>query len=109
MYNQPNNQGNPQQQPYGNPSYGNPGYGNQGYGNNQQDNSPMSMGDYLVCMLLTMIPLVGIILLFVWAFSRGTNTNKANWAKAMLVFLAVVLLIYIVFFAMIMGSLASLK
>lgn len=103
MYNQPNNQGNPQQ-PYGNQSYG-----SQGYGNQQQDNSPMSMGDYLILMLLTMIPLVGMILLFVWAFSSGTNTNKANWAKATLVVVGIVVVLYFVFFAMIMGSLASLK
>jgi NADH:ubiquinone oxidoreductase subunit 3 (subunit A) len=105
MYSQPNNQGNPQQ-PYGNPSYGNQGYGNsQGYGNNQQDNSPMGMGDYLISMLLTMIPLVGIVLLFVWAFSSGTNTNKANWAKAMLIFMAVIVALYFMLFASLLSSL----
>ena len=99
MYNQPNNQGNPQQ-PYGNQSYG-----SQGYGSYQQDNSPMSIGDYLVSMLLTMIPVVGIILLFVWAFSSGTNTNKSNWAKAMLVFMAVIVVLYFMLFASLLSSL----
>jgi hypothetical protein len=46
---------------------------------------PLSLGDWFITILITSIPLVGFIMLFVWGFSSGTNINKANWAKAMLI------------------------
>lgn len=52
-------------------------------------NQPMSVGDWFVTILITAIPLVGLIMLFVWGFSSGTNVNKANWAKASLIWYAV--------------------
>lgn len=99
MYGNSNPQGNPQQQ------YGNSSYGNSGYGNNQGDTSPMSVGDFVISMLLSIIPLVGLILLFVWAFSSGTNVNKANWAKAQLIFILAVIVLYFALFASILNSL----
>ena len=47
-------------------------------------------------MLLLAIPLVNIILLFVWAFGSGTNTNKKNYCRATLIIAAVVIAIYVV-------------
>ena len=44
--------------------------------------SPISIGNWIISLILTMIPIVNIIMLFVWAFSNGTNPTKANWAKA---------------------------
>ena len=47
-------------------------------------------GDWFVTLLITTIPLVGFILLFVWAFGGTTNLSKANWAKAILIWIATV-------------------
>ena len=47
--------------------------------------SPISIGNWIISLILTMIPIVNIIMLFVWAFSNGTNPTKANWAKAALI------------------------
>ena len=67
-----------------------------------QDNRPMSLGDYMITMLVSWIPLVGLVLLLVWSFSTGINENKKNYARARLIYslialgLAVVLLVGLV-------------
>lgn len=60
-------------------------------------------GEWVVTYLITAIPLIGIIMLFVWAFGGNANPNKANWAKAALVLAAIVIGIYIIIF-MIFGA-----
>ncbi len=62
------------------------------YSNDQ----PMTVGQWVGTMLLLAIPLVNIILLFVWAFGSGTNTNKKNYCRATLIIAAVVIAIYVV-------------
>lgn len=59
----------------------------------------LSVGDWLITMIITAIPIVGIIMLFVWAFSSSTHPTKVNWAKATLILIAIVLILYIIFFA----------
>ena len=39
-------------------------------------------------LLLSMIPLVNIILLFVWSFSSQTNKSKKSYARAVLILTA---------------------
>lgn len=50
---------------------------------------PLTVGEWFIMMLVTAIPVVGIVMLFVWAFSDNTNVNKANWAKASLLWLVI--------------------
>ena len=67
---------------------------------NQNQSTPVvTIGDWFVTILITAIPLVGLIMLFVWAFSGGTNLNKANWAKAALIWAAIAIVLYIIIFA----------
>ncbi len=51
------------------------------------------------------IPVVGwlvfIIMLFVWAFSSNTPVSKKNWARATLIFVGIMLIIFIVLFILI--------
>ena len=65
-----------------------------------QDTSPMTMGDWLLTLLASMIPCVGIVLYFVWAFSKTTNVNRRNFCRAQLIMMGVVLVIYLIFIAM---------
>ncbi|MCI8885939.1 MAG: hypothetical protein HFG87_08170 [Dorea sp.] len=65
-----------------------------------QDTSPMTMGDWLLTLLAAMIPCVGIVLYFVWAFSKTTNVNRRNYCRAQLIMMGVVLVIYLIFIAM---------
>lgn len=71
----------------------------------------MSVKDWVITSLIMIIPLVGFIMLFVWAFGDGTNPNKANWAKAALILTVVAVVFYMLLFAVVgaafLGSAAS--
>jgi len=71
------------------------------------DNKEMSVGDWMITLLISVIPLVGFIMLFVWAFGSGTNVSKQNWAKATLVFAAILVVLYFILGAAIIGALAA--
>ncbi len=45
-------------------------------------NEPMSVKDWLITYLITVIPIVNIVMLITWAVSDKTNVNKRNWARA---------------------------
>ncbi|MCU7496237.1 MAG: hypothetical protein HF314_16140 [Ignavibacteria bacterium] len=59
----------------------------------------VTTGDWFLTLFITAIPLIGLIMLFVWAFGGGANENKSNWAKAMLLWI----LIGIVLSAVVVG------
>jgi Na+/phosphate symporter len=60
---------------------------------------PMTMGDWLITFIIQAIPLVGIIMLFVWAFGDGTHPSKKTWAQASLVFALIMFVLVIIFIA----------
>ncbi len=61
---------------------------------------PVSLGDWMITLLILQIPIVGIVMLFVWAFGANTHPSKANWAKAMLLWTAIgIVTMLIVFIA----------
>lgn len=62
-----------------------------------QDTSPMSMGDWILTILAAMIPCGGIVIYFIWAFSKSTNINRRNFCRAQLVIMGIVLAIYLIF------------
>lgn len=71
---------------------------------------PMTMGDWLITFIIQAIPLVGIIMLFVWAFGDGTHPSKKTWAQASLVFALIMFVLVIILLAVmwtVIGSLFS--
>ena len=60
---------------------------------------PVTMGEWLITMLLMLIPCVNIVLMFVWAFSSKEKKSKSNYFKAALIFAAIVLVLYIILIA----------
>ena len=48
-------------------------------------------------LFVASIPLVGIIMLLVWAFGNDGNRVRSNWAKGTLIYAAFVLILYILF------------
>lgn len=68
------------------------------------DKNRVSVSDWLISIFVASIPLIGIIMLFVWAFSNEVPETKANWAKAMLL-LALIFIMLGVIFTVIFGSL----
>ena len=64
----------------------------------------LSVGDWMIILLIISIPVVNIIMLFVWALSSDTNVTKSNFAKAALMWFVVIIILWLLFFA----SLASI-
>ncbi len=68
----------------------------------------LSVKDWLITLVITAIPIVGLVFLFLWAFGSDTHPDKANWAKAALLFYAILIAINIMFFIFFIGSFAAL-
>lgn len=68
---------------------------------------PVSVGEWMLTMLLMAIPCVNIIMLFVWAFGSGAPKSKSNWAKASLIWIAIAIVLEIVIWATVGASLIS--
>ncbi|MCD8478957.1 MAG: hypothetical protein LRZ88_01185 [Candidatus Cloacimonetes bacterium] len=68
----------------------------------------MTVGNWIVTMLLLIIPIVNIILLIVWAASSGENPNKKNWAIAQLIFMAIGVVLWLVLASTMIGLMSSL-
>lgn len=76
----------------------------QGY---QQEVAPViSMKEWMLTLLIMIIPVVNIIMMFVFAFGEG-NPSKKNYFKASLLFAAIILAIYIVIMILFAGALFS--
>lgn len=71
---------------------------NNEFQNGSQLEQPMSMGEWLVTIIVSMIPCVGIVMLFVWAFGQG-NTNRRNYCRAQLIIAAVGIVLAIILYA----------
>jgi len=71
--------------------------------------SAMSVTDWVITIIIQAIPLVGLVMLFVWAFSAGENPNRKNYAKAMLLILVTLIvlgfLISLMFWGVLIASL----
>lgn len=73
----------------------------------QQPVAPvMSVGEWMLTLLILALPLVNIIML---AFGGGTNPTKANYCKASLIWIAIVIVLYVCFFSLIMGLFAAIR
>ena len=64
----------------------------------------MSLGDWLITFVVLVIPIVGLIMVFVWGFSKTTNPNKANFCKATLILWLISAVLF-----MLMGGMAFLS
>ncbi len=71
----------------------------------------ISTKDWLITLIISAIPVVNIIMFFIWAFGDQTNPNKANWAKASLLWMVIVtglvILLYVLIAVVIFGIAAS--
>ena len=77
---------------------------NSGYNNNYQniqadgmDTSPLSMGEWLLTLLVALIPCAGLILYCIWAFGKTGNIHRRNFCRASLILQAISIVLSIVF------------
>lgn len=75
--------------------------------NLQQNYRPMTIGDWLITFLIQIIPLVGLVMLFVWAFGGDTHPSKKTWAQASLLWIVIMIVLAIIFFAAVWGFIMS--
>ena len=69
---------------------------------------PVGIGEWMLTTLLCCIPIVNLVMLFVWGFGSGTKTSKKNWAKASLIWAAIILVIYIIIIVAFGAAFASM-
>ena len=68
------------------------------------NNQAMTLKDWIITYLLLLIPVANIVLMFIWAFGKDTNPSKKTYFQAQLIILAVLLVLYILFFGAIIGA-----
>lgn len=61
----------------------------------RQNRNIVTTGDWVLSILLLVVPVVQIVAPFVWAFSSSTPLSKKNFGKAILIlwFVSIVLLV----------------
>ena len=74
----------------------------------QRQFKSLTVGDWLITFLIQAIPVVGFIMLFVWAFGGDTHPSKKTWAQATLIFMAIVVVLTIIVFILIGGFIMSM-
>ena len=67
--------------------------------NNDRDNNYISVGSWMWMMFVTAIPIVGFIMMIVWAFT-GENESRKNYFRAIwawvFVFIALIVVLVLV-------------
>ncbi|HBQ58878.1 MAG TPA: hypothetical protein DD671_04445 [Balneolaceae bacterium] len=67
----------------------------------------LSLKDWVISLIISVIPLIGIVMLLIWAFSDNINPNKKNWARGMLILYVIGIALYFVFIVLFMGAMMS--
>lgn len=91
------NMGYAQQPVYPQPTYNQP-----------QQTKEMSVGEWVLTIFLSGLSVIGLILLFVWAFSDGTPIAKKNYARAMLIWQLIAVVLVIVFYGAMFACIGAL-
>lgn len=73
-----------------------------------QNEKGYSVLQWFGTFLLMFIPIVNIVLLFVWAFSNKVNKTKKNWAIASLFIVAIVIVLLIILYAVLVAMFNNL-
>jgi membrane protein DedA with SNARE-associated domain len=61
----------------------------------------MSLKEWIIANIITYIPFVGLVILFVWVFSHSSvNENKKNWAKSLLLIQLIIITLVILFYVL---------
>lgn len=65
----------------------------------QQNNGPgvVTLKEWIITLLICSIPLVNVIMFFVWAFGKNTNPSKANFFKASLIMAVIWIILWVIF------------
>ncbi len=72
-------------------------------------NRPLTVGDWVITLIVLSIPVVNLIFLLYWALSSNSNVNRKNLCIAYLILMAIFIGIAIVFgvLALVLGLFAE--
>ena len=73
--------------------------------NNKADSNYISVGSWMWMMFVTAIPIIGVIMVFVWAFT-GENASRKNYYRAILLWVLVLTVLMVGLF-MVVGLLGN--
>lgn len=76
---------------------------------NNYNNNVVSVGNWVLTIILMGIPVVNLVLLLVWAFGDNTPVSKKNYAKAALILMAVGIILMILFWGTIAAILSGMS
>lgn len=74
----------------------------------QENATVMSYKEWALTIFIASLPLIGIIMVLVWAFDSNTNIHKKNWAKGNLLIM-IIAFILVMMFLFVFGGLALLS
>ncbi|MEX0929341.1 MAG: hypothetical protein WD266_12555 [Balneolales bacterium] len=72
--------------------------------NTDSRDEPVSVGEWMLTILVSFIPLINIVMYFIWAFGKNTKHSKSNWARAILLWLTIVMAFYFFVFLAIISA-----
>ena len=78
---------------------------------NEAPEKPLTTGEWFITLLILALPLVGLIMHFVWAFGDG-NVGRRNFCRATLLWIALVFCLGVavfVSFLLLGGTMAALS
>lgn len=79
----------------------------QGYDTHEKSAKDMTVGDWLITMLILIIPIVNIVMLFIWGF--GNSDPRRNYARASLIWMAICIVLMIIFYGAVFAFIFSLN
>ena len=74
---------------------------------NENLEEPVTFGDWMLSLLLMMIPCVNIVMMFVYAFGNGQK-SKSNFFKAYLVWMLISIVLSVIIIAIFGASMAAM-
>ena len=69
---------------------------------------PMTLKDWLLTLLVMIIPVVNLVMMFVWAFGSNVNKSKKTYFQAVLIATAIITVLYIILGAALFSALGSM-
>ncbi|MEK5214024.1 hypothetical protein SAMN05421670_2000 [Psychrobacillus psychrotolerans] len=77
----------------------------QRYDNFEKTSNEMTVGDWLITMLILIIPIVNIVMLFIWGF--GNPDPRRNYARASLIWMAICIVLMLIFYGVVFAFIFS--
>lgn len=76
------------------------------YSSGDPNKEVMTMGNWLLTLLVLMIPCVNLIMCCVWGFGSG-NENRKNFCRAYLIFMAIGVILSVVLWVTMIGAMVG--